>query len=108
MLICVDIDKFESNQEPRFLTVLTEKTPKLPTRIEHSLNLESWYLEPLIVNSVLSSFIINLSCSIYVLKSRTQFSIAATASSCVLALPGLNDRYDWKSSAKQFQVNVTE
>ena len=38
-----------------FSTVLTGKTSVLPSRIEHSLRLESCFLEPMIINSVLSS-----------------------------------------------------
>ena len=90
----------ESNQEPKFL--LAESTGITSTSLTLILlkdTLDNCLLVPIIKNSVLSSFNINLSLIIHERTSAIQFSITSSATASLVLSNGRNDKYNGVSSA---------
>ena len=94
--------KLQSNQEPRLRTSDTGLISVMPTRIVQSLILNVCCLDPIIRNSVLSSFIFNLSWYIHFLKSLIQASLHGTHG---LSLICWIIRIEWNCRAECHQRN---
>ena len=87
------MSRWESNQVPKLRTEEAGDTSAWPILILSMDTFDNCRSVPMIKNSVLSSFSINLSSLIHARTSRIQFSIAITASASLVLSTGLNDIY---------------
>ncbi len=99
LLMCKSIFNCVSNQDPKFFTPLDGAIISSLMSSESMFTLANCCLVPIIISSVLSSFSFNLSASIHFLISVMQSYVALIAADCSVIEAGLNEIYNFVSSA---------